>query len=110
MTNIIRMPKYVDPPPPAPLLIEVGARLAVTRDAVGLTQQQFADMFGCSRSAIANWEAGRGLPDVHTMMRFCARYEIPLDWVYQGKAARLPLEIAQKVLPGHPTSARRNVG
>jgi DNA-binding XRE family transcriptional regulator len=110
VTNIIHMPKHASPPTPVPLLVEIGERLAATRDAVGLTQQGFADQFGCSRSAIANWEIGRSLPDIHTMMRFCERYEIPLDWVYQGKSARLPLEIAEKVINPHPRSARRPAG
>jgi transcriptional regulator with XRE-family HTH domain len=104
------MPKHASPPPPAPLLVEIGERLAATRDAVGLTQQGFANLFGCSRAAIANWEIGRSLPDIHTMMRFCERCDLPLDWIYQGKSQRLPLEIAQKVLNPDPRSARPPAG
>lgn len=35
-----------------------GAELRARRDALGLTQQQLADRFGCTRVAISCWEGG----------------------------------------------------
>ena len=110
MTNIVPMPRHASHPPPVPLLVEIGERLALTREAVGLTQHQFAQAYGCSRSALANWETGRGLPDTYTMIRFCTDREIPLDWIFAGKPQRLPHEIAERVLPRNPTEARRITG
>lgn len=33
------------------------------RQAAGLTQQQFADMFGISINTVKNWDCGRRKPD-----------------------------------------------
>lgn len=86
----------------------IGRRLAATREALDLTQEELAELIGVSRSALSNWELGR-LPDIEAMMRLGARRKIPLDWIYLGDDSQLPLSVARRLAENqaHPTSARR---
>ena len=45
--------------------------LALLRKKKGLTQVQFAKLFGVSASTVAMWETGQRKPDYHTIVRLC---------------------------------------
>lgn len=86
---------------------EVGRRLAVTREALDLTQQQLAEEIGVSRGALGNWEQGSRLPDPAAMARLVQRYRVSLDWLYLGDPSNLPHHLAAKLLgPQSDRSAR----
>lgn len=76
----------------------VAARLAATREALSLRQEELALQLGVSRSALANWETGRTLPDVAAMSRFAERHRITLDWIYRGDPSSLPNALAKRLL------------
>ena len=80
------------------LMLEVGRRLAATRKALDLTQAQLAEQLGITRTRLANWEVGRGLPDVDTMLHLNRRHSISLDWVYRGDLSNLPHHLAKRLL------------
>jgi len=86
----------------------VGGRLAATREALGLRQEELALQVGVSRSALANWETGRSLPDVAAIARFAERHRITLDWIYRGDPSALPQSLAQKVL-GESTPSKATI-
>ena len=46
-----------------------------------LTDQQFADMIGCSRSAVTHYRAGRRMPSVYAMMdiQVATNHEVKWD-------------------------------
>lgn len=59
-----------------------GEALQWARQNKELTQQQLADMVSTSRSAIANWEAGRRLPDMVMIERLskCLDVDVLALW------------------------------
>lgn len=77
----------------------VGRRLADTRRALGLTQEELSDFLGISRGALGNYEQGQRLPDAAVMIRFADRYGVPMDWIYRGETAQLSTELAGKLRP-----------
>lgn len=85
--------------------IEVGRRLAATRKALDLTQEQLGDEIGVSRTALGNWETGARLPDPAAMARLTRRFKIPMDWIYLGDPAGLAHRHAS-VLLGEQSSER----
>lgn len=80
------------------LKAEVGQRLADTRDALNLSQDDLGDLLGCGRTTIANWEGGRGLADASKMVILKQRYGVTLDWIYTGTMAGLPNDLLSKIL------------
>ncbi|MCB9943477.1 MAG: helix-turn-helix transcriptional regulator [Geminicoccaceae bacterium] len=82
----------------ADLVLVVGERLAATRRALELTQEQLAEQVGVSRGALGNWEQGTRLPDPATMLRLRQRYGVTLDWIYGGDPSGLPQRLASKIL------------
>lgn len=110
MATIVSMPSSVKS---TQQTVEAGRRLADTRLALGLTQEQLAEEIGVTRGALANWEQGSRFPDVAAMMRLYHRRRVPLDWIYIGNPAALPYELADRLLAGNkqnPPSARRRAG
>ena len=77
---------------------EVGLRLASTRNALGLTQEQLGNEINVSRTALGNWEKGIRLPDPAAIMRLAERFGIPMDWVYRGDPGGLPQRYAPALL------------
>lgn len=78
------MPKSA---PSSELTKAVGLRLKAARLAVGLDQGDLAEPIGASQHKWSQWENGRNLPDVSTMILFCNRYGITMDWLYREVAA-----------------------
>ena len=46
-----------------------GSRIRELREQKGITQSQLADRMVVSRSTVANWEAGKRLPDIGMLAR-----------------------------------------
>lgn len=80
------------------LKVATGQRLADTREALKMTQDQLAEILHITRSALANWEGGRGLPDAGRMVILRARFGVPLDWIYANAMAGLPNDLLAKIL------------
>jgi transcriptional regulator with XRE-family HTH domain len=110
MATVALVPK---PHREEPELKEIGRRLAATRLALGYTQDELADEIGVSRSAYGNWEQGSRPPDYAAMRRLKKRFQVPLDWVYDGDPAQLPHHLAKTLVGGpngNPTTTRRRAG
>ena len=58
---------------------EIGKKIIQARKAKGMTQEELAASLNVSRSTISNWEAGRRLPDVMTLMKLSALLECRFD-------------------------------
>lgn len=72
--NRARCPKG-DPSSPVPLFIR---QLRDLRIDMGLSQSDVAQMMGCSLAAIGFWEAGRIMPKMVNIMRWCDALEAEL--------------------------------
>jgi transcriptional regulator with XRE-family HTH domain len=66
-------------------LLEIGARLAVTRKALGLTQAEM------------DRRMGSALTGGHHALALCRTCNITLDWIYRGQMHSLQPDICAKI-------------
>lgn len=59
--------------------MELGKKISALRKEAGLSQEQFAEKIGVSRSAIAKWESDKGIPDIENLVRIAKLFEIKVD-------------------------------
>ena|SRR5205085_5656754 len=72
-----------------------GHRLRVTRIALGLTEEQAAAAAGRTVATWRKYEAtGKG-NCTGAMLVFAKRYDVKLDWIFGGVAARLGSHLAR---------------
>ena len=55
----------------------------------GLTQEQVAGQLNVTRQALSSYESGRTRPDIDTLMKLAAIYEIDLESILYGTDGRL---------------------
>lgn len=53
------------------------------------TQEQVAESLGVSRQTISNWENGKSLPDIISIIKMSELYDISLDELVKGDATLL---------------------
>ena len=59
--------------------MEIQKRLKELRKKAGITQEQLADKLFVSRQTISNWEAGKSLPDVISIIKLSEIYNVCVD-------------------------------
>lgn len=64
--------------------MELEKRLKDARVKAGLTQEQVAEKVMVSRQTISNWENGKSLPDIISIMKLSDLYQISLDELLKG--------------------------
>lgn len=64
--------------------MEIEKRLKDARVKAGLTQEQVAEKVMVSRQTISNWENGKSLPDIISIMSLSDLYQISLDELLKG--------------------------
>ena len=60
-------------------------RIKTLRNALNLTQQQFAEKIGVSRSTIANIETGKKVPSDLIINAICSEYSVNKEWLCTGQ-------------------------
>lgn len=83
------MPKIDDPSAPA-----VGERIRLLRDALGMSQTDFAKQAGLERAAVATWERGAQRPGIPLAQKITDRYGVTLDWLFLGRTNTLRHDLA----------------
>lgn len=58
-----------------------GSRLRQLRMNYNFTQRTFAAQFGVVQSAVGNWESGRRVPNLHTIKRIAAFFDVTTDYL-----------------------------
>ncbi len=58
-----------------------GEKLKEARKEAKLSQEEFAEKIGVSRSAIAKWESDRGMPDVENLKVIASLLNISVDYL-----------------------------
>lgn len=77
---------------------DICARLKVLRRAFGLTQAEMAERLGLgSQQAWQNYETGKRSLDYTIALLIAQRFHAPLDWIYRGLDAMVPMHLAQKL-------------
>lgn len=68
----------------AELFAEIGARLAISRNEIGVSQAAIAEAIGVSHRAYHSYEKGkRGVP-VEALVKMQSRYDIDVAWLLLG--------------------------
>ena len=96
-----------DPTSPA----EIGARLALTRRALGYTTTTMCRMMGSAShgSTYSNYESGIRRISLDHAIELYRRCRLTLPWIYLGELDTLPADIRNKILAllpndGHVTN------
>jgi transcriptional regulator with XRE-family HTH domain len=72
--------------------------LAITRQALDLTQAQMAAMCGlATRSAWANYEKGYRVISRTAAYRLCLAIGVSTDWIYRGRLNDVGRDLAEKI-------------
>ena len=71
----------------------VGARLELSRQAVGLDQRTFARNAGIKSSTYNQYETGKNMPQIAAAHALCDSYRLSLDWIYRGEMSGLPQQV-----------------
>ena len=64
--------------------MEIEKKLKEARTNAGLTQEQVAEKIMVSRKTISNWENGKSLPDIVSILNLSDLYQISLDELLKG--------------------------
>lgn len=64
--------------------MEIGNKIKEARNGAGLTQDQAAEKIMVSRQTISNWENGKTLPDIASVIKMSDLYHISLDELLKG--------------------------
>ena len=64
--------------------MEIEKKIKDARVKAGLTQEQVAEKIMVSRQTISNWENGKSLPDIVSIMNLSDLYQISLDELLKG--------------------------
>lgn len=59
----------------------LGEKLREARKDAKLSQEEFAEKVGVSRSAVAKWESDRGIPDVENLKVIASLLNISIDYL-----------------------------
>ena len=58
-------------------------RLKELRNKLGVTQEEFANSIGISKTAISNIENGKNLMSIEVALAVAEKYPMSLDWFYK---------------------------
>ncbi len=64
--------------------MEIEKKSKDARANAGLTQEQVAEKIMVSRQTISNWENGKSLPDIISIMNLSDLYQISIDELLKG--------------------------
>jgi transcriptional regulator with XRE-family HTH domain len=90
----------VHPPSDPTSIAEIGRRLELTRQALGLTQVMMGRLMGAvsNGQAWGNYESGKRRISIDHALALSANLGLSLDWIYQGRMVNLPPELREKIL------------
>jgi transcriptional regulator with XRE-family HTH domain len=83
--------------PVAAPFAEIGKRLKLTRDAMGIQQNAFAAGAGIPANTYNQYETGKFRPQIDNAIKLCSTYNLTLDWIYLGDPGGLRYEVATAI-------------
>lgn len=64
------------------MILKKEYRLIQARKSVNLTQEQVANIIGCEKGTISNWENGHSKPDIKNCFALSILYHKDVDWLF----------------------------
>jgi transcriptional regulator with XRE-family HTH domain len=77
--------------------IQIGERLRLTRQALGMTQAAFAKHVGIARNTFNQYETGVNQLSIENAHALCDAYKLTFDWLYRGDVGQLPHTLATAI-------------
>ena len=75
----------------------VGERLRLTREALGLQQNEFAERARIATNSYNQYERGKNMPNLPAAHALCDHHNLTLDWIYRGDASGLKYQLADAI-------------
>lgn len=69
--------------------IAIGARLELSRQALGMDQRSFAGGAGIKTNTYNQYETGTNRPQIDAALALKDHYRLTLDWIYAGDMSGL---------------------
>lgn len=76
---------------------EIGERLELTRQVLGMSQSAFAEGAGIPKNTYNQYERGHKRPDLDNAIALAETYSLTLDWIYRGDPSGLRYETAEAI-------------
>jgi transcriptional regulator with XRE-family HTH domain len=83
---------------------QVGARLDLTRQALGKEPAEFCRLYGLKLNTFSQWISGDRLINLSDAVKLCGAIGVTLDWIYRGEMGALPYELAQRIREQRPAN------
>ena len=84
--------------------MEFNEKLQELRKQKGLTQEELAELFYVSRTAISKWESGRGYPNIDSLKAIAKFFSVSLDDLLSSDAILTIVEEENKEKENHSRS------
>ena len=85
----------------------IGNRVREVRKTLGLSQLQFVEHLGCSRSIISLLENGVVLPSSSILAALKSKFNVSLDWLFSGEGEMFTTEKDENIgLPDFNESSK----
>lgn len=75
----------------------VGERLRLTREALGLAQNEFAGRADLHPNTYNQYERGKNMPNLEAAHALCDTHGLTLDWIYRGDPSGLRYQLADAI-------------
>ena len=72
-------------------------KLKELREKEGISQQALADKLYVSRSAVAKWENGNGIPSDVNLETICKFFDVTEDWLLDRKELKNTIKLVEEI-------------
>lgn len=76
---------------------EVGSRLRLAREALRMTQAEFAKQADIAANAYNQFEQGRRMLPPASAIAICDAHGLTTDWLYRGDPGNLPYKLGNAI-------------
>lgn len=77
---------------------DIGKRIRQAREALGMTQEEFAAAVGTRQGTVGGWETGERPPGLKAGHRICDAYGLTLDYIFRGDRSAISQALLSKLM------------
>jgi transcriptional regulator with XRE-family HTH domain len=78
-------------------LAAIGRRLELTRQVIGVQQNEFCERARIATNTYNQYERGKKRPSLENALKLCETYGLTLDWIYRGDPSALRYSMADAI-------------